>query len=374
MIKFLDLHKINARFETDFQERFKHFLDSGYYILGSEVERFESHFASYCGSKYCIGTANGLDALTLIFKSYIHLGKLHINDEVLVPANTYIASILSVINAGLKPVLIEPELETYNISPKEIEKQVNKNTKAILVVHLYGQLADMDAINAIAKSRGLLVVEDAAQAHGAERSTKYSEQSTKLLKAGNLGHAAAFSFYPSKNLGALGDAGAVTTNDDTLAGTLKMMRNYGSSEKYVNEMIGFNSRLDELQAAFLNIKLRVLDQDNAKRQSIAKRYIQETKNKKITLPFYSGAKDHVFHVFVVRVAHRSDFVAYLQTHNIGYLIHYPLPPHQQKALSMFKQITFPVTEAIHKTVVSIPISPVMSDDEVTTVIKILNAF
>lgn len=379
MIKFLDLHKINARFENDFQSQFKHFLDTGFYILGNEVERFESDFATYCGSKYCIGTANGLDALTLIFKSYIHLGKLQLNDEVIVPANTYIASILAIINAGLKPVLIEPDLETYNISPKEIEKHITQNTKAILVVHLYGQLANMDAINSLAKLNNLLVIEDAAQAHGAVTNCNVQisnsiKKDSKKAKAGNLGDAAAFSFYPSKNLGALGDAGAITTNDADLAEKLKMLRNYGSSTKYVNEIIGFNSRLDELQAAFLNIKLKHLDADNAKRQSIAKTYLQKIKNKKIVLPFYSGYQDHVFHVFVVRVDDRSDFATYLESHDIGYLIHYPIPPHQQKALSMFDHNTFPITEDIHKCVVSIPISPVMTEEEVSTVIKVLNAY
>ena len=374
MIKFLDLHKINARFETDFQERFKHFLDAAHYILGSEVERFESDFASYCGTKYCIGTANGLDALTLIFKSYIQLGKLQLNDEVIVPANTYIASILSIINAGLIPVLVEPELDTYKMSPEEIEKNISKNTKALLVVHLYGQLANMEAINALATLHGLLVVEDAAQAHGAVADTNFQISDSKNTKAGNLGDAAAFSFYPSKNLGALGDAGAVTTNDKELTETLKMMRNYGSSKKYVNDIIGVNSRLDELQAAFLNIKLKLLDDDNVRRQTIAKTYLHEIKNKKIVLPFYSGGEDHVFHVFVIRVADRSDFVSYLEAHNIGCLIHYPIAPHEQKALSMFKRNKFPITEEIHNSVVSIPISPVMTDDEVNTVIKVLNAY
>ena len=374
MIKFLDLHKVNARFETDFQEEFKRFLDAAHYILGSEVAHFESEFANYCGTKHCIGTANGLDALTLIFKSYIHLGKLQPNDEVIVPANTYIASILAIVNAGLKPILVEPELETYNISPKTIEKHISKRTKAILVVHLYGQLCDMEQINALAAAMGLLVIEDAAQAHGAIEGSKFEVQSSRFKKAGDLGNAAAFSFYPSKNLGALGDAGAVTTNDDALAETLKLIRNYGSSKKYVNEMLGFNSRLDELQAVFLNIKLKLLDQDNAKRQSIATTYLHEIKNKKIVLPFYSGAKDHVFHVFVVRVADREGFVAHLESQNIGHLIHYPLAPHQQKALSMFKKNIFPITEEIHKTIVSIPISPVMTKDEVTSVIKVLNAY
>ncbi len=374
MIKFLDLHKINARFENDFQNKFKHFMDSGHYILGSEVELFETDFATYCGNEYCIGTANGLDALTLIFKGYIHLGKLRPKDEVLVPANTYIASILSIINAGLQPVLVEPDLETYNISPEEIEKHITKNTKALLVVHLYGQLANMNAINAIAASHRLLVIEDAAQAHGAVENSNLKIPNPKLKKAGNLGDAAAFSFYPSKNLGALGDAGAVTTNDLDLAETLKLMRNYGSSKKYVNEIIGVNSRLDELQAAFLNIKLKCLDADNAKRQSIAKRYLQEISNDKIALPFYSGAKDHVFHVFTVRVADRSGFVAYLQSHDIGHLIHYPIAPHHQKALENFRHHTFPLTEKIHDTIISIPISPVMTEDEVSRVVEILNVY
>lgn len=370
MIKFLDLHKINARFEKDFQERFCSFLNDAHYILGSEVAQFEADFANYCGTKYCIGTANGLDALTLIFRSYIQLGKLEINDEVIVPANTYIASILSIINAGLKPVLVEPYLETYNISVEEIEKHITPNTKAILAVHLYGQLADMTSINAIAKSKNLLVIEDAAQAHGAG----FTVQDSEFKKAGNLGNAAAFSFYPSKNLGALGDAGAVTTNDMELAETLKMMRNYGSREKYVNDIIGFNSRLDELQAAFLNVKLQYLDADNAIRQSIAVTYLQEIKNKKIILPFYSGGLDHVFHVFAVRVADRSGFMEYLEFHNIQSLIHYPVAPHQQNALQGFQNYSFPISEGIHKTIVSIPISPVMTKQEISKVIEVLNAY
>src|SRR5690606_4064633 len=286
MIKFLDLHQINARFETQFQKVFKRFLDSGHYILGDEVQQFETNFAAYCGTKHCIGTANGLDALILIFKAYIQLGKLQLGDEVLVPANTYIASILSIIHAGLKPVFVEPNPETFNISPSEIEKQITNKTKAILAVNLYGQLADMKNINAIAKKNNLLVIEDAAQAHGAVLSSK--------LKAGNLGHAAAFSFYPSKNLGALGDAGAVTTNDDELAECIRLMRNYGSKIKYEFEISGFNNRLDELQAAILNVKLPYLDSDNKHRQEIAKRYINEISNPKISLPFYNNDTSHVF--------------------------------------------------------------------------------
>ncbi|MBA6152782.1 DegT/DnrJ/EryC1/StrS family aminotransferase [Gelidibacter maritimus] len=380
MINFLDLHKINVRFENDFQNQFKRFFNSGHYILGPEVERFETGFATYCGTDFCVGTANGLDALTLIFKSYIHLGKLQLNDEVIVPANTYIASILSIINAGLRPVLVEPDLETYNISPEEIIKHINPNTKAILVVHLYGLLADMDAINAIAKSNRLLVIEDAAQAHGALKSSNTIKLSavevpnSKIRKAGNLGDAAAFSFYPTKNLGALGDAGAVTTNNPDLAETIKMMRNYGSSKRYVNEVIGVNSRLDELQAAFLNVKLKQLDQDNEIRRTIAKRYLREIKNKKLILPFYSGGNDHVFHLFTVRVSNRIEFEAYLKSHGIGYLIHYPIPPHQQKALSMYNNNNYDITELIHKTIISIPLSPVMTAGDTATIINVLNAY
>lgn len=374
MIKFLDLHKINARFEPEFQETFQRFLDSGHYVLGKEVETFESNFSNYCGTNYCVGTANGLDALILIFRAYIELGKLQINDEVIVPANTYIASILSIIHAGLTPVLVEPDEPSFNISHKEIEKHITKKTKAILAVHLYGQLADMVAINEIAKQHHLLVIEDAAQAHGAIMNSEFRVQSSEFLKAGNLGHAAAFSFYPSKNLGCLGDGGAVTTNDAELANCIQMMRNYGSSKKYVNDIIGLNSRLDELQAAFLNIKLNTLDADNERRRQIAQRYLSEIKNQKISLPFYDGFKNHVFHVFVVRVDNRNDFTTYLDTNSIGWLIHYPIPPHQQKALSAYADKSFPITERMHQSVVSIPISPVMTEDEVATVIKVLNQY
>lgn len=367
MIKFLDLHKINTRFESEFQKGFKRFLDSGQYILGTEVARFESDFATYCGTDHCVGTANGLDALTLIFKSYLHLGKLRPNDEVIVPANTYIASILAIINAGLKPVLVEPDLQTYNLSSQHIEKHITSKTKAILVVHLYGQLNAMTLINTLAESRGLLVVEDAAQAHGAV-------DAINSRKAGNLSHAAAFSFYPSKNLGALGDGGAVTTNDIQLAETLKLMRNYGSSKKYCNEIVGVNSRLDELQAAFLNIKLKFLDADNTRRQNIAKRYLSEIKNKKITLPFYNGSKDHVFHVFVIRITDRANFMAYLRANNVEFVMHYPIAPHHQQALKDFRGQHLPITELIHNTIISIPISPVMTDKEVSKVVEIINTY
>lgn len=367
MIKFLDLNKINSRFEDEFALRFRAFLNSGYYIMGAEVRRFEEQFKTYCGTKHCIGVANGLDALTLIFKAYIDLGKLKKDDEVILPANTYIATILSVINAGLRPVFVEPDEATFNISPSEIEKHITPQTKAILVVHLYGQLADMLSINAIAKKHDMLVIEDAAQAHGA---MLISEDK----KAGNLSNAAGFSFYPTKNLGALGDAGAVTTNDSELAACIRILHNYGSSKKYINEKLGTNSRLDELQASFLNVKLKYLDNDNELRRGIAKRYLCEIQNGKIKLPLYDFSDNHVFHAFVVRVENRTNFLDYLKSKDIGYLIHYPIAPHQQKALLRYKSLYLPITEAIHETVVSIPMSPVMTTEEIKTIINALNLY
>jgi len=366
MIKFLDLHQINQSYETDFKDKFHQFLKSGHYILGSEVATFETNFASYCHTQHCVGVANGLDALTLIFKAYIQLGKLNEGDTVAVPANTYIASLISILNAGLKPVLVEPDPMTFNISPAAFKSIITKDVKAVLVVHLYGQLVDMDAINDIANQHHLLVVEDAAQGHGAVNRVG--------KKAGNLGHAAAFSFYPSKNLGALGDAGAVTTNDSALATRIKSLRNYGSHKKHVNSVIGINSRLDELQAAFLNLKLPHLDKKNSLRRRIANRYLEAIKNPKVTLPFYSGKADHVFHLFVVLVEDRDHFMNYLKDNAIETMIHYPIPPHQQQALKAFKSVQFPITEEIHKHAVSLPLNPVLTPDEVLKVIEIVNTF
>jgi dTDP-4-amino-4,6-dideoxygalactose transaminase len=365
MIPFLDLHKINEPYEKDFHDTLQNVMDSGWYILGNEVKLFEKNFANYCSTSYCVGVGNGLDALVLIFKAYIELGILQKGDEVIVPANTYIASILAILQADLVPVLVEPNSDTYNIDSSLILEKITAKTKAVLVVHLYGQLAHMVAINKIASQNNLLVIEDAAQGHGAILNSK---------KAGNLGHAAGFSFYPGKNLGALGDGGAVTTNNEALAKMIKSLSNYGSEKKYYNDYIGFNSRLDELQAAFLNIKLSHLDSDNEKRCAIAKRYISEIKNDKLILPFCDFSGNHVFHLFVVRTQNRNLLQEYLLENGIQTLIHYPVAPHKQKALSKFNYLSLPITEKIHDEILSLPISPVMTHDEVAFVIKILNEY
>lgn len=357
MIKFLDLHKLNLPFETEFKEKFQSFLDNGWYVLGSEVQQFEENFAKYCGSECCVGVGNGLDALVLIFKAYIELGKLQKGDEVIVPANTYIASILAVLQADLVPVLVEPSLETFNINPDLIEAKITPKTKAILPVHLYGQLCEMDKIMEIAYKHDLLIVEDAAQAHG-------------LNFKGN--HARAFSFYPGKNLGCLGDGGAVVTNDEKLAETIKMLRNYGSKVKYENEFIGVNSRLDEIQAAFLNVKLPHLDSENEKRRVIAKRYLSEIKNDKLKLPFWDESDNHVFHLFVIRTEKRTELQNFLKENGIETMIHYPIPPHKQKALSSWNNLSFPITEKIHNEVLSLPLNGILTDDEVSKIIKVLN--
>lgn len=365
MIKFLDLKKINEPYETAFQEKLKLVLANGWYILGNEVAAFESNFANYCGTKHCIGVGNGLDALVLIFKAYIQLGKLEKGDEVIVPANTFIASILAVLQADLVPVLVEPKLETYNINPDLISGKITSKTKAILAVHLYGQLAEMDKISKIANATNLLVIEDAAQAHGAI---------SDFGKSGNLSNALAFSFYPGKNLGALGDGGAVTTNDAELAKTIQSLRNYGSEAKYKNEYIGVNSRLDEIQAAFLNVKLPNLDLENNSRKVIANRYLSEIKNDKITLPFWDFSENHVFHLFVIRTKNRDKLQQFLLENGIQSVIHYPVPPHKQKAFIDWNNLSFPITEKIHNEVLSLPMSPVLTIDEVGFIIEILNQY
>ena len=359
MIPFLDLKKLNEPFEVAFQEKMKQFLADGWYILGNEVKQFENNFANYTNSRHCIGVGNGLDALVLIFKAYIQLGKLQKGDEVIVPANTYIASVLAVLQADLVPVLVEPRLETYNINPELIEAKITSKTKAILPVHLYGQLCEMEQINAISKKHNLLVIEDGAQAHGVDFKTENS---------------VAYSFYPGKNLGALGDAGAITTNDDELANILFSLRNYGSKIKYENDYIGVNSRLDELQAAFLNVKLPHLDNENKTRREIAKTFISQIKNDKIVLPFWDETNNHVFHLFVIRTENRTALQTHLKENGIDSMIHYPIPPHKQKALANWNHLSFPITEKIHKEVLSIPLNSTLTAIEIQKIITILNLY
>lgn len=364
MIKYCNLKEINRAYEPQLTEAVTKAVRSGWYIRGKEVERFEKAFADYCGCKYCIGTGNGLDALTIILQAYKEMRVIEQNDEIIVPANTYIASILAIIQAGLKPVLCEPDT-TCTIDATKIESLITERTRAIMPVHLYGYVADMNEINAIATKYSLKVIEDAAQAHGAIYNGK---------KAGNLGDAAAFSFYPGKNLGALGDGGAVTTNDQHLAEIARAIANYGSHKKYVNIYKGVNSRLDELQAAALSVKLQYLDSDNARRQIIAQQYINGIDNPNITLPVTNDNARHVFHVFAAMCERRDDLQEHLTRNGIETLIHYPIPPHKQEALKEFSHLDLPVTEQMHKEELSLPCNPAMSDDEVQKVIDAINSF
>ncbi len=365
MIKFLDLHKINEQYRTQIDERIKNVLDSGWYLLGKEDENFEEHFASYCGAKYCVSCGNGLDALMLIIKAY-GFGK---GDEIIVPANTYIASILAISYNGCTPVLVEPDINTYNINPDLIEEKITAKTKAIMVVHLYGQAVQMDKIWALAKKYNLKVIEDSAQAHGA--GVKINGD---LRKAGNLGDASGFSFYPGKNLGCLGDGGAVTTNDKELADKVRALRNYGSNIKYHNIYQGVNSRLDEIQAAVLDAKLPYLDKDNQRRREIANYYLANINNKKIIMRKSYQELANVWHVFPVRTEKRDEFQQYLKDNDIQTLIHYPIPPHKQECYKEWNNLSLPVTEEIHRTIISIPISPVMTDTEAEKVVEVINRY
>lgn len=363
MIPFLDLKKINAQYRDELVEAAIKVIDSGWYIQGEQVQCFEKEFADYCGAKYCIGVANGLDALILIFRAYKELGKLKEGDEVIVPANTYIASILAITENRLKPVLVEPDEKIYNLDLKLIEEAITPKTKAILAVHLYGQMADMLAINKIAGKNGLLVIEDSAQAHGA---------SYNGIKAGNWGNASGFSFYPGKNLGALGDGGAVTTDDEELAVTIRAIGNYGSHKKYENLYKGVNSRLDEIQAAMLRVKLRYLDNEIEKKKEIANYYLENIKNKNIILP--SVMTDSVWHLFVIRNTIRDELQKYLLKNGIHTLIHYPLTPHKQEAYKEWMNESYPISEKIHNEVLSLPISSVQSLKDTIYIVEILNEY
>ena len=366
MISFLDLKAINAQYRDELIEACTRVIDSGWYIGGQELVRFEQDFADYCGTEFAIGVANGLDALTLVLRAWMEMGKLKEGDEVIVPANTYIASILAITENNLVPVLVEPDIATYNINPDNIEASITHKTKVILPVHLYGQMADMPTIMDTAKRHNLLVLEDAAQAHGAHIQGK---------KAGSWGDASGFSFYPGKNIGALGDAGAITTNDGELADTLRALRNYGSHEKYKNLYQGVNSRLDEMQAAILTVKLKYSDDDLNKRRTIAEYYAKHINNPSIRLPSVVSQKtSHVWHLFVIKHAHREKLQAYLGEQGIQTLIHYPIPPHKQSAYGHWKDLSLPLTEQIHAEVLSLPISPIQSLEDTQRVVSACNSF
>jgi len=365
MIPFLDVKAINAQYRSEVVEALTTVLDSGWFILGPATEKFEKEFAAYCGAKHCVGVGNGLDALIIILQAYIELGSFSLGDEVLVPANTYIASILAISKAGLVPILVEPKETTFNINVDEIEKHITQKTKAILPVHLYGRVAEMDKIKAVAQKYNLKVIEDAAQAHGA------------LLngtKTGSLGDAAGFSFYPGKNLGALGDGGAVVTNDSQLAEAIKALRNYGSQKKYYNLYKGFNSRLDEIQSAVLSIKLKHLDQENSRRKEISAYYSQNIKNPSITLPEQPLSQEHVWHLYVVLTAERNRFQQYLNDHGVQTVVHYPVAPHHQAAYKELSTLNLPISEKLHQQVLSLPISPIMTDEQVQIVVNEVNKF
>lgn len=365
MIPFLDLKTINEAYRDELKSACNRVIDSGWYILGNEVADFEKGFANYCGVKYCIGVANGLDALTLTLKAWMELGKMDKGDEVIVQANTYIASILAISECGLVPVLAEPNAETFNLSVENLHPLITNRTKAILPVHLYGQMSPMESIEVFAKNNGLLVLEDCAQSHGAKVADK---------KCGAWGDAGAFSFYPGKNLGALGDGGAITTDDDDLASCILALRNYGSRIKYHNVYKGVNSRLDEIQAAMLSVKLKYLDEDTRLRRSIAKYYLDKINNQLVKLPQVEDLNEHVFHLFVVQVEERSKFVEHLAARDIETVIHYPLPPHKQDAYSELAQLKLPITEALHDKVVSLPIWPGMLKEQMDFVVDAVNEY
>ena len=365
MIPFLNLKKLNTQYKDEIIKVVTKVLDKGWYILGEEVEKFEKEFASYCGVKYTIGVGSGLDALTLILLGYKELGLLKDNDEVILPANTFIATAIAVKRAGLKVVLADINPYTFNVDPENILKKITEKTKVIIPVHLYGQVAPMNEISEIAKEYELIIVEDACQAHGAIYNGK---------KTGNLGDAAAFSFYPAKNLGALGDGGAITTNNEELAEVIKALRNYGSKEKYHHEYLGFNSRLDEIQAAILRVKLRYLDEEIENRRKVAQYYLENIKNERIILPKVERNESHVWHLFVIRTKNRDTLQEFLKRKGIQTQIHYPIPIHKQKAFKDLEYFKLPKAEEVSKEILSLPINGTMDIREVNYIIDIITKF
>ncbi|MDP3945569.1 MAG: DegT/DnrJ/EryC1/StrS family aminotransferase [Lutibacter sp.] len=366
MIKFLDLKKINAQYATELSQVAKEVIDSGWYLLGERVKTFENDLARYIGASNAIGVANGLDALRLILKAYKEIGLMKDGDEIIVPANTYIASILAITDNSLIPVLVEPDVVTFNLDLNQIEKHIGPRTKGIMLVHLYGRVCWSPKLTQLAKKNNLKIIEDNAQAIGAEYNG---------IKTGNLGDAAGFSFYPGKNLGALGDAGAVTTNDDLLAKTIRALANYGSSIKYKNDYKGLNSRLDEMQAAFLSVKLKYLDKENSIRRRMSQYLITNFSNPNIIFPMNpKEEKEHVWHLFVIRTENSDNLQKYLSNNGIQALIHYPIPPHKQIAYKEYNNLNFPITEKIHKEVLSLPLSSILENFEVDYILSVINKY
>lgn len=364
-VPFLSLHDVNARHADELKAAAARVIDSGWYVMGEELAAFEAEFAAYCGVRHAVGTGNGLDALSLVLRAWREMGELTEGDEVIVPANTFIASFLAVSENGLRPVPVEPDPLTFNLDPARVEAAIGPRTRVIMPVHLYGQLADMAALAEIAGRRGLLLLEDAAQAHGA---------SLGRTRAGAFGHAAGFSFFPTKNLGALGDGGAVVTDDDQLATYVAALRNYGSEVKYDHPMRGINSRLDEIQAAMLRVKLRYLDADASRRRAIARAYREGITHPAIVLPHVTDEKAHVWHLFVVRCAWRDALQRHLRALGIQSQVHYPVPPHHQAAYAELAGLSLPLTERLHQDVLSLPMSPVLTDAQVAHVISACRAF
>jgi dTDP-4-amino-4,6-dideoxygalactose transaminase len=365
MIKFLDLQKITRKYEAEIKDAVNRVIDSGWFLQGKENEIFEANYARYIGTKHCIGVANGLDALILILRAYIETGFMQEGDEIIVPANTFIASILAITENKLVPVLIEPEIQTYQIDDRLIETAITSRTKAIMLVHLYGQCAYTKRIGELCKKYNLKLIEDNAQAHGCFYQN---------VRTGSIGDAAGHSFYPGKNLGALGDGGAVTTNDTELAGIIRSLANYGSSKKYVYDYTGRNSRLDEIQAAILNVKLKYLDEDIQARKEIARFYINNIKHKDIVLPIVPDWQAHVFHIFPIRSPRRDELQQYLSNHNIQTVIHYPIPPHKQKCYADLNTRSLPITEQIHNEIISLPLSQVLKQSEAACLVDTINKF
>jgi dTDP-4-amino-4,6-dideoxygalactose transaminase len=364
-IKFLDLKKINSNYEKELISAAERVISSGWYIMGNELTSFEKEYAKFCKVNYCLGVGNGLDALRIIFKSYIEMGIINKGDEIIVPANTFIASVLAITDNDLKPVFVEPNFETFNLDATKIEEVITSKTKAILTVHLYGQISINPKMLEICKKYNLKLIEDAAQSHGAIWNGKIS---------GGIGDAAAHSFYPGKNLGALGDAGVITTNDPILNETAAAIRNYGSKSKYVHNIQGYNSRLDEIQAAFLSVKLKYINADIIKRRACAEYYLNHIKNKLIILPKVLNREGSVWHLFVIKTTNRDKLMNYLNNNGIQTLIHYPIPPHKQIAFNKLNDLSYEISEKLSETILSLPIDPTLSQKEIKYICNIINNY